>query len=398
MKIIKAFALFLVLLLVSCDSKPIEPTNDPIIDDKSAYTLFYFGADNNLDDEISKNLWQLEVGVPSNDVGSIYVFMDRYDPEYRQTRGFLYEVSHFPNSIIDRKINSKIIKEYGAINSADPKTVELVISDLAKLYPNKTMQNFSFSSHGSSWIPRGVSIYHSPVSRSIGDDSTSRYQMNIDELADVLDKYDIDVLIFDACHMSSIEVYYQLRNSARMIIASPAEILATGFPYEALAPHYAAVNLLPDFITKEYFDFYNSKYTYAWGGTISYVVTAKLQEFATLTKRLLDKYNYKDNTSKLFKSLPSYASVSSEFYDDLYSMYVNMDMSDEDKTLFKTLWNETFPVYYKTGDSMLSGSVNLKDTHGVGFYAPSKFVKTVYNDFYKTLDWSSASGLDKLLD
>ena len=395
MKIIKAFALFLVMSLVSCDSKP---TDKPIKDDNVAYTLFYFGADNNLDDEISKNLKQLEVGVPSNTVGSIYVFMDRYDPEYRQTRGFLYEVSHFSNSIIDSKINSKIIKEYGAINSADPKTVELVISDLAKLYPNKTMQNFSFSSHGSSWIPRGENLYHDPVSRSIGDDSTSKYQMNIDELADVLDKHDIDVLIFDACHMSSIEVYYQLRNSARIIIASPTEILASGFPYEALAPHYATVNLLPDFITKEYIDFYNSKYTYEWGGTISYVVTAKLQEFASLTKRLLEKYNYKDNTSKLFKSLPSYASVNSEFYDDLYSMYVNMDMSDEDKALFEALWSETFPVYNKTGDSMLSGSVNLKDTHGVGFYAPSKFVKAVYNEFYETLDWSSASGLDKLLD
>ena len=387
------FVLFFLLTAIGC-----QKVTPPVVDTNSGYTLMYMAADNNnLGNYILDNLKQLEVGFPSNKVGSIYAFIDIYDSKNKETRGFLYEIRSSKNGYADNKLDSKRLKDYGSINSADSKTIDLVISDMAKLYPNKTLKNFSFSSHGSSWIPRGKSIYFSRVSRSIGTDGTSHYEMNIDELASVLEKYDIDVLMFDACHMSSIEVYYQLRNSAKRITASPAEILATGYPYKSLSPHFAGVNLSPEFITGEYFDFYAKNNPYEWGGTISYVVTSELENFAKLTKELLVKYNYIHNTPKMFRRLPSYASRNSEFYDDLHAMFDNLDMSVEDNAKLDNAWRKTFPRYYKTGDSMLSGSVNLKDTYGVCFYAPSKLLPSGYNNYYKSLDWAKDSGLDELL-
>ena len=61
--------------------------------------------------------------------------------------------------------------------------------------------------------------------------------MDLPDLAEVLSPYRFDYILFDACFMGSVEVLYELRHSARYFIASPAEILADGFPYHLILPY-----------------------------------------------------------------------------------------------------------------------------------------------------------------
>ena len=58
--------------------------------------------------------------------------------------------------------------------------------------------------------------------------------MDIPELADALQGLELDNLLFDACYMGSVEVAAEMVGVADRLVASPAEILSTGFPYQTI--------------------------------------------------------------------------------------------------------------------------------------------------------------------
>ena len=60
------------------------------------------------------------------------------------------------------------------------------------------------------------------------------HQMEIADMANVLEGKSFDFIFFDACVMQTIEVAYELRHATNYLIASPAEIPAPGANYKTM--------------------------------------------------------------------------------------------------------------------------------------------------------------------
>jgi hypothetical protein len=131
------------------------------------------------------------------------------------------------------------LKTYeGNLCSTDGQTMADVLREIVRLYPARNYA-LALCSHGSGWLFDDLaSASQSGSRRSFGVDngyrssSTSGRRMNIPVLASVLSGCPhFDYILFDACFMQSVEVAYELRHTADYIIASPAEIPASGAPY-----------------------------------------------------------------------------------------------------------------------------------------------------------------------
>lgn len=94
-------------------------------------------------------------------------------------------------------------------------------------------------SHGSGWLENGIveePPYGSAAAnpKSFGSDGGKR--MNVTTLARVLDGEGFDYLWFDCCHMATVEVVYELRHAADVIVGSVSELPSKGMPYDQTLP------------------------------------------------------------------------------------------------------------------------------------------------------------------
>lgn len=372
-------AAFVALLTFSCG--PVDPK------EKQPATLVYILVDNDLARFAITNINELEGGLTGKESGKIFVFIDaKYGDIQVPT---LLEI--LPDKDFG-KIRSKIIKEYEPLNSCDPKVFDRVMTDIGTRYDNVKIENVIMSSHGKSWVPVNSSLYKSPKERSFGADDSHNSEMDIKEMAQHLQPYGFRVLMFDACFMAGVEFFYQLRNCADYLVGSPAEVLAEGFPYRALAPYLAAKNIDPGKVVDLFFEHYKNS-----SGTICYVKTDQLEALAAETKKILtDQYRNIPNQLVVNKTT-SYARYASNMVYD-YKMYMDVVVQSyyQKATDLESLWQKAVPKYLKTA-SML-GMIDLSKTKGLTFYAPLSTVPDNYNNYFKTLDWAKDSGFNLFLN
>jgi hypothetical protein len=178
------------------------------------------------------------------------------------------------------------IKQYESHNSATGEVLQSVINDAITLFPAETYGLILWS-HGTGWLPEGIFdvLKQSVVSRSFGKDGSS--EMSITELAESL-PVKFEYIIFDACLMGGIEVFYQLRNKADVIIASPAETLVAGFPYDKIIPFLFASSPNYAEIAQAYMDYYKNKTGNLQSATIAVIDTKQLEPFANIIREALD--------------------------------------------------------------------------------------------------------------
>ena len=148
-------------------------------------------------------------------------------------------------------------------------------------------------SHASGWTPSNFSgdMYsETPTKRkSFGVDNgknttnNNGNQMNIDDMASVLQGNAFDFIFFDACVMQTIEVAYELRDAAKWLIASPAEIPASGANYETMT---RAMFLKDDYVN-QMLTVYKQEYSNAYGIVVSAVNTEALDDYAAYMKSVV---------------------------------------------------------------------------------------------------------------
>ena len=129
------------------------------------------------------------------------------------------------------------------VNSSSAEQLGTFIDYVKSNYPAESYGLVMWS-HASGWTPSNFSgdMYsETPTKRkSFGVDNgknttnNNGNQMNIDDMASVLQGNAFDFIFFDACVMQTIEVAYELRDAAKWLIASPAEIPASGANYETM--------------------------------------------------------------------------------------------------------------------------------------------------------------------
>ncbi len=238
---------FVVLLTVSTVGCSKDEAGDGPADPEIHRTvLVYIAADNNLYSNAWGNLSDMARGM--KDVkGNLVVYLDAWDDTPRLIK-------------IGNDGSQQTLETYEKENSASPEVLRKAIARTKALCPAPSYGLIMWS-HGNGWIPgtatgvrssaqqqrEGMSEYEASLwekdpnalpTKWFGQDLPTGTFMDIRDLAEAVraDGEAFDFILFDACFMSSVEALYDLRHAAEYIVASPAEILADGFPYAAVLP------------------------------------------------------------------------------------------------------------------------------------------------------------------
>ncbi|MCM1109803.1 MAG: clostripain-related cysteine peptidase [Clostridium sp.] len=178
-----------------------------------------------------------------------------------------------------------ICREYSATGetaaSLDPQRMSEVVDLAASLGGNAPM-GLVLWSHGTGWMDESVT-------RSFG--LVGRARMSLTDLSAALEGKNLDWIYFDCCHMGTVEVFYELRNSARRIVASATELPVNGMPYDLNLPVFFAEGET-DLVraarnTFEYYDRMQSSADRFC--TMAVVETNRLDGLATATRRIMEE-------------------------------------------------------------------------------------------------------------
>jgi hypothetical protein len=175
------------------------------------------------------------------------------------------------------------------------------------LFPAKEY-GLVLSSHGTGWVPNGLLSEQSLPSAFIGHpqfwkenllltknfgeyEPTNDPGIELDMLVDAI-PFHLSFIIFDACLMSGIGVLYQLRNKAKIIIASPTEVLIAGFPYKKTIP----LLLMPEpnygEVALTYMEYYKNRPGNLQSASIAIIDTRQLEQLAYLVRSAIKEEIY----------------------------------------------------------------------------------------------------------
>lgn len=378
--------LWQVFLFTSCE----KDSNIVTKKETKRAVFVYMIADNDLDFYATANINEMETFIAQNpEAGSVYVYIDR--AKNRKTaHPILYQITADTSA----KINSKIIKVYPENNSANEKVLAEALSQVQTICAinNEFLRGLVLWSHGSAWLPESVSLasQRATAVKSFGLDQTMannenhNAEMDIRKLAIILNNYHFDFILFDACFMASIEVFYELRNTTDYIIASPTEVLATGFPYKDILTDMLSATVNYKKIAQKYVAFFQQKKGVLQSASVVTVKTAELPQFATLFKYYLNTISREITDQKWLQ----YSQDEVDYLFDLGQVADYLQKEQTNKELTEQL-GRLITNYHHT--SYFFGKIPLQKSSGISIYIPQS--ATLQNDeyeFYKTLSWTNA--------
>ena len=302
MKKVFVLQLFVVILLfVSC-SKPVEDGPPPKAD---RTVVVYMAADNNLSSYAKQNILSMIRSVPTN--VNLLVYINLPGKTSRLLKILHEDIPESVNDLDSYIDKQQVIKAYGDDNAASADVMRTVLVDALESFPAESYGLILWS-HGWGWLPAGSKV-RSMALTSLLRKATDIYPevsltkyfgvdennyMEISELVSALpSNVQFEFIMFDACFMANVETLYDMRRNAKYIIASPAEVLASGFPYEDMVPLFFAKPFSPDKVCQTFMEFYRQSQNYAFDGNrwaasaaISYVVASELDALATVVKNI----------------------------------------------------------------------------------------------------------------
>jgi hypothetical protein len=226
--------------------------------------LEYLAADNNLEGELLADLAEMERVGSTPGVVEVLAQVDRSQGNdtskgnWHGTRRYYVTRGTDP-----RKINSRLLADLGPTNTGDPRVLESYIRFGAQRYPARATA-LVLLNHGSGfYVPpemqsrngiaarrrRRLPIFHTtrerlreatPVDRGIAYDDGAGDCLDNQELKRVLGTAHrvlgrkVDVVGMDACLMTMIEVAYQMRDHAQILVGSEEVEPGPGWPHAAI--------------------------------------------------------------------------------------------------------------------------------------------------------------------
>lgn len=200
--------LCLFVLVVSCKEEPlpIEPKVPQRV------VLIYMGGDNNLSSETYDKINIITQSWSDAYDGKLFIYSDPWG-----ATPALYEIK-----TINGEGATQMVESYPEENSADSRVFERVIRKVTTENPAHSYGLVLFS-HASGWLPEQTLLRP----KSVIIDGTN--EMDLVDLAAAIPDGRFDFILFEACFMAGIEVAYELKDKAKYIAASSAEIVSPGF-------------------------------------------------------------------------------------------------------------------------------------------------------------------------
>ena len=387
MRVIQYIGVLLFFFLVSCEKNDVEPQ-------KTRTLMVYLAGDNNLSGHMQKNISSMMSAWKKSYNANIVIYFDAPNaaPELYTFR------------FKGKEVEKQVLKTYEEMDSADPEVLKKILNEMQDLYPSDSY-GLILGSHASGWIPSGASgrsnrmLHAEPVlTRSFGKDYTGSNEMDTRDMAKAIpfNKENLEFILFDACLMSSIEVLYDLREKAKYVIASPAELPAPGFPYARVMPYFwgKGKDLEKDLVKvcDEFWDYYNTYNATNRFGTIALIKMDEMEHLFDLTREVLQ--GQKENVATIkqnavycypmveytkhdrFFDLGEYMKYMTEDREGLYKEY--RDFLDNEVVIYKKATN---PFYYT--------EIPEEKFSGIATYIPLSIkVWRVETEAYWNFPWS----------
>lgn len=368
-----------------------EGPGEPV---RSRTVLVYIAADNSLSKYGYSNIDLMMKGM-KNYNGNLIVYFDPADDVPK-----LLKIG-WENG----KAVKKVIETYEEEDSASPQTLQRVVNDTRQMYPADSYGLILWS-HGMAWLPEDYSFPNSnswqsmddrgpmPQTKYFGEDfnsgrgSVGKSYMDVREIADILPG-GFSFVMFDACFMSSIEVMYELREKSDYFIASPAEVLANGFPYDKILPYLWGGEKDMMEICRQFYEYYNAHSGNYQSAMVALVKSAALQPLADCVRsilqgRLREAGSFADGSVWTYPVSVSY--LPPVFFD--FRDYIRIMANDEQYASFSRQLDELV-VYRATTSNLFGFPVPADKFSGISCYVPYS-AWAVMNEDYSSLEWAKA--------
>jgi hypothetical protein len=291
-----------------------------------------------------------------------------------------------------------------------------IFSDIVGRTPSKS-HSLIIGSHGLGWIPIGAepessAAYmgktgkvHTPtheelwerkgdiVTRYLGEDTCPQNRFDVTDLAEAIASTGVkmEYILFDACFMANVESLYDLRHSAKYIVASACEIMGAGFPYMDILPLMLQNNGttydLPQICEKYYLDYKDDAFYPS--GAVALVDCSQLDALAKAMKAV----NTANKKEYNIANLQSFERMQNHIFFDLGD-YVNSACDDSavkeafNKQLNQTIIKKYTPErFYSAYPSRNAGICELTSFCGISTSAPS----ILYRSAYEQTSWYKAT-------
>ncbi|HBF10801.1 clostripain-related cysteine peptidase [Thermotoga neapolitana] len=254
--------------------------------------------------------------------------------------------------------------------------------------------------HGSAWI--GDSYYIS--TKAVGFDETRGTAIAVADLRKALENAlsgdKLDILGFDACLMGSLEVIYELRNTADYIVASSFNEPAEGWDYSFLGEIASDSTPLDvaSMIVDSYREYYSSyDYYRQIGLSLAVYDTSQVEVFVSDLNLFIS-----DLKADLSKVDAVYSDVVKSYIDD-YNQTVLVDLGDFiDKWVSSRITAAPDPrsvVVYSYGEISYSEMARQPLSSPISIFMPESML--CYQDYwedYQTLSFPYDTQWDEFLE
>lgn len=361
-----------ILIFFSLTGCKKDKNSSPEISNKMI--LVYIAANNNLQNEAINSIKKMQAGLTKTNGGTLLVFA-----KTSSQNSYLMKIKHSTAN----RIVSDTLKTYKNENSSDPVFFQRVIADSRALYPANSYGLILWS-HATSWAP--------PANKRISTESfgsDDENEMDIRDLNKALPD-DLEYLMFDACSMASMEVCFELKGKAKYILASPAEVLSTSFPYDQITNHLFEGRDGLNMVAQKFISFYRSMEGLHSSATISLIDTKLMDSIAHESNLLLSQKIPKIPFNKAkIQHLDFENGSGVPAYDFLSYLKNNYEQTEYDR-LKKQI--EKAVIFKGNTEGFLG--IPIREFCGLSIYLPE--ANDPYKSYYSNLGWGTKAGWNKL--
>lgn len=299
------------LLFLSCqrDGLDLTLTVGPFGKETRKVMLMYEAGFNSLGSDIASNISALREGyLPGNGRNDDILLVFSHLPVSRYSYSTETEPVLFRLYQVHGEVQTDTLRRWPAGTPAAHAAMVTEVLNLVREEFPAAGYGAIFSSHANGWLPQEYfsnpkkyegkdrggagSIWLSPRRRTFGQEyyasGTKTEEIEMHDFAAAI-PYKLDYILFDACHMASVEVAWELRNVCSYLAASPCEIPSAGINYKTLA-HHLLESKEPDLagVCADYYTRYEHDTVY--GASITMVDCRRLDALASICRVLFDRY------------------------------------------------------------------------------------------------------------
>lgn len=375
---------------------------------KARHTLFiYMAADNNLAPEAQTNLDALLSGVTRGMLAGNRVIVYYAKPSVEPR---LLEL------VYDRKIGKnvyRVLKEYKGGCAAETEDYVRAMDDMFAAAPADSY-GLVLWSHATGWLPKeAMTMGYQQLdptlrSASVADCGFVRdpyrdievltkvfaqdegtHWMELADLAEATPDGVFDYIVADCCLMGQVEVAYALRDKARYIVASPAEILSNGMPYGRIVSDLLSggdlVARLKN-VCYKFYDYYNRLSGTRSSATIALYDCSQLGYLADAASLAMGGVK---------GMIPTMPTEGIQVY-DRFTKHTNYDIAGivgallpEDDPAYMAFMQQLgrTVIYKETTGRMMGLEIDKEKYSGMGMYIPKEGYADL-NAYYYATDWA----------